>query len=64
AKRKDCSIKISYGPSRTTPAPLPHKFDASSTESVQGCKMVLSGGEVNSRTKSAKTCDLILPLGI
>ncbi|MCI79035.1 hypothetical protein A2U01_0100306, partial [Trifolium medium] len=51
------------GPSRTTPAPLPLRLDAPSTDSVHGCRLVSSGGDDNSSMKSAKTCDFMIPLG-
>ncbi|KAK2418557.1 hypothetical protein QL285_040743 [Trifolium repens] len=63
AKRSDCSMSTPSGPSRTTPAPLPHIFEAPSTDRVQGRLPSPSGGEVISRTKSASICDFMAPLG-
>ncbi|MCI56758.1 hypothetical protein A2U01_0078009, partial [Trifolium medium] len=63
ANLKDCSIKTPFGPSRTTPAPLPLKLDGPSTDSVHGRGLLSFGRSVSSRTKSANTWDLIAPLG-
>ncbi|MCI32933.1 hypothetical protein A2U01_0054148, partial [Trifolium medium] len=50
-------------PSRITSAPLPLRLDDPSTDSVHGCKLISSGGDDSSSMKSAKICDLMLPLG-
>ncbi|WJX19470.1 hypothetical protein P8452_09158 [Trifolium repens] len=63
ANLNDCSIRTASGPYNTTPAPLPLTLEAPSTESVQGCSLLYSGGVVNSNRKSANICDLIAPLG-
>ncbi|MCH91573.1 hypothetical protein A2U01_0012500, partial [Trifolium medium] len=62
AKRNDCSIRTPSGPSKTTLAPLPLRLDDPSTDNVHGCVFVSSSGADNSRMKSARICDLMLPL--
>ena len=61
------SMSIPYGEVRIRPAPLPCAFEAPSTESFQIGRSVgvLAGTiEVNSMTKSARTCPFISVFGL
>ena len=64
------SMSIPPGEVRINPAPLPCAFVAPSTESFQMGRSVcawvflVSSAEVNSMTKSAKTCPFMAVLGL
>ena len=64
------SMSIPFGEVRIRPAPLPCAFEAPSTESFQMERSVVvwaslaGSADVNSMTKSAKTCPFIVAFGL
>ena len=64
------SISIPSGEVRIRPAPLPCALEAPSTESFQMersvvvCASLAGSADVNSMTKSAKTCPFIVVFGL